>query len=339
MVATTMLSQQPDTLTTHSFEIPEWSMPEWKTPGSPTPEELQKLPVYFFRMESTEQAPSFTLEDPDKNVYDRDSSAVLWQDHVFYKDDMIETWESWCAVPAPKPGRWTLYPQSTNTKAIVQGFRINEEPSLTITSPEDDITIDVADTNSKLVHITWVAEDPDGDEVTVQLCYAEDQDWYIKDPSMMVGSTIGKDLNKGENQYDWDITNVPSVPPVPPGRYRILGVVTDGKNPPVFALSEGSITVKRNDFSAPENVSVQQDDSLVQVGWDSVPDAAGYRVYYQDVKENTPLVQAASQAVWEDTTTKLGHLETGVTYRIAVTAFKEDGLESDFSKPIEVSYK
>jgi len=48
-------------------------------------------------------------------------------------------------------------------------------------------------------------------------------------------------------------------------------------------------------------------------------------------------VQAASQAVWEDTTTKLGHLETGVTYRIAVTAFKEDGLESDYSKPIEIT--
>jgi PKD repeat protein len=331
MTAATMLSQQPDTLTTHSFEIPEWSMPEWKTPGSPNPEELQKLPVYIFRMESTEQAPSFTLEDPDKNVYGRDSSAVLWQDHVFYKDDMIETWESWCAVPAPKPGRWTLYPQSTDTKAIVQGFRINEEPSLTITSPEDDITIDVADTNSKLVHITWVAEDPDSDEVSVRLCYTEDQACSIEGSSGIAGNTIVEGLSKKENYYDWDTTGVP------PGRYRILGIITDDKNSPIFAWSEGSITVQRKDFPPPEEVSAYQDGSLVQVEWKSVPEASGYRIYYQDVKENTPLVQAASQAVWEDTTTKLGHLEMGVTYRIAVTAFKEDGLESDYSKPIEIT--
>jgi PKD repeat protein len=329
--ATTMLSQQPDTLTTHSFEIPEWSMPEWKTPGSPTPEELQKLPVYIFRMESTEQAPSFTLEDPDKNVYDRDSSAVLWQDHVFYKDDMIETWESWCAVPAPKPGRWILYPQSTNIKAIVQGFRINEEPSLTITSPEDDITIDVADTNSKLVHITWVAEDPDGDEVIVRLCYTEDQAWSIEGSSGIAGNTIVEGLSKKENYYDWDTTGIP------PGRYRILGIITDDKNSPIFAWSEGSITVQRKDFPPPEEVSAHQDGSLVQVEWKSVPEASGYRIYYQNVKENTSLVQVDSQAVWEDTTTKLRYLKPGVTYRITVTAFQEDGLESDYSIPIEVT--
>ena len=332
MAATTMLSQQPDTLTTHSFKIPEWSMPEWKTPGSPTPEELQKLPVYIFRMESTEQAPSFTLEDPDKNVYDRNSSAVLWQDHVFYKDDMIETWESWCAVPAPKPGRWTLYPQSTNTKAIVQGFRINEEPNLTITSPEDDITIDVKGDNSKFVHITWVAEDPDSDEVSVRLCYTEDQAWNIEGSSGIAGNTIVEGLSKKENYYDWDTTGVP------PGRYRILGIITDDKNSPIFAWSEGSITVQRKDFPPPEEVSAYQDGSLVQVEWRSVPEASGYRIYYQDVKENTPLVQAASQAVWEDTTTTiLRHLAPGVTYRFAVTAFKEDGLESDYSIPIEVT--
>jgi PKD repeat protein len=329
--AVMMLVQQPDTLTTHSFKIPEWSMPEWKTPGSPTPEELQKLPVYIFRMESTVQAPSFTLEDPDKNVYDRNSSAVLWQDHVFYKDDMIETWESWCAVPAPKPGRWTLYPQSTDTKAIVQGFRINEEPSLTITSPEDDITIDVADTNSKLVHITWVAEDPDGDEVSVRLCYTEDQAWSIEGSSGIAGNTIVEGLSKKENYYDWDTTGVP------PGRYRILGIITDDKNSPIFAWSEGSITVQRKDFPPPEEVSAYQDGSLVQVEWKSVPEASGYRIYYQNVKENTSLVQVDSQAVWEDTTTKLRYLKPGVTYRIAVTAFKEDGLESDYSIPIEVT--
>jgi fibronectin type 3 domain-containing protein len=77
----------------------------------------------------------------------------------------------------------------------------------------------------------------------------------------------------------------------------------------------------------------------VQVEWDSVPEAAGYRVYYQDIKETSPLVLASSQAVWEDTNTAIGHLQSGVTYRITVTAFQEDGLESDYSNPIEVSYK
>jgi len=362
-IATKMLSQQPDTLLTHRFDIPEGSMPEWEKSYKPTPEELQKLPVYIFRMESTVEEPSFTLEDPDGNVYDRSSNRVLWQDHVFYKDDTVETWESWCAVPAPKSGRWTLYSQTHDAKAIVQAFHVNEEPSLTITTPGDDVAIDA---NSGPVHIAWIAEDPDGDDVTVQLCYTEDQDWYTEDLSMMVGNTIGKDLQRGENQYDWDITNVP------PGRYRILGVVTDVKkvtdgksspvNSPVFALSEGSITVKRNDFLPPENVSVDQDGSTVQVKWDSVPGATGYRVYYQNVNKNSPLSvaisqavwedmveksqrlleegpMAISQAVWEDTNTELRHLKHGVTYRIAVTAFNDEGLESDYSELIEVTFE
>jgi hypothetical protein len=187
------------------------------------------------------------------------------------------------------------------------------------------------DTNSKLVHITWVAEDPDGDEVSVRLCYTEDQAWSIEGSSGIAGNTIVEGLSKKENYYDWDTTGVP------PGRYRILGIITDDKNSPMFAWSEGSITVQRKDFPPPEEVSAYQDGSTVQVEWKSVPEASGYRIYYQDVKENTPLVLASSQAVWEDTNTEIGHLQPGVTYRITVTAFQEDGLESDYSIPIEVT--
>jgi len=75
------------------------------------------------------------------------------------------------------------------------------------------------------------------------------------------------------------------------------------------------------------------------VEWDRLPDAAGYRVYYQDISETAPLILAPSQAIWEETTADLRHLRSGVIYRIAVTVFQEDGLESGYSQPIEVAFR
>jgi len=70
-----------------------------------------------------------------------------------------------------------------------------------------------------------------------------------------------------------------------------------------------------------------------------MPNAAGYHVYYQEVQDQTPLNLASSLAIWEDAEAEIRNLLSGRTYRIAVTTFQEDGLESGYSQPIEIAFR
>jgi PKD repeat protein len=280
--------------------------------------------IFYMQLISEGVPPKFIVTTPEGIEYSEGSNEVIWQ-----RNDTAA--DLWCAVPNPKPGRWTVTPDPSLSGAEYKiiTYRLNEKPTLTITSPKEDIIVE-AGTN---VTINWSADDPD-DTASIRLCYTESPLPQGKSNlPAWPGSTMVKNLSE-ENQkstYSW------STKGVAPGKYYIYGVITDGKNFPVFAWSEGSITIRRKDFSPPKGVQAHQEGSTVQVEWDSLPEAVGYRVYYQDIRETTPLVLASSQAVWEDTNTVIGHLQSGVTYRITVTAFQEDGLESDYSNPIEVS--
>ncbi|MBE3091933.1 MAG: fibronectin type III domain-containing protein, partial [Candidatus Atribacteria bacterium] len=299
---------------------------------NPTIEQVFEIPqglevaIFYLQVLTEGVPPKFTVTTPDGIEYGEGSNEAIWQ-----RNDTAG--DLWCAVPNPKPGRWTVTPDISLNGAEykITIYQLNKKPTLVITSPKDDIVVEAGSN----VMINWKAEDPDS-EAMIRLCYSESSLQQGKNNlPAWPGNTIIKDLSE-ENQkstYSW------STQGVAPGKYYLYGVITDGKNFPVFAWSEGSVTVQRKDFSPPKGVKAHQEGSTVQVEWDNIPDAAGYRVYYQDIKETTPLVLASSQAVWEDTNTELGHLQPGVTYRITVTAFQEDGLESDYSKPIEVSYK
>jgi PKD repeat protein len=313
---------QPQTLSASYSTVRANSLTEQ---GFEIPEGLA-VTIFYMQLISEGVPPKFMVTTPEGIEYSEGSNEVIWQ-----RNDIAG--DLWCAVPNPKPGRWTVTPDPSLSGAEykITTYRMNEKPALTITSPKEDIIVE-AGTN---VTINWLADDPD-DTASIRLCYTESP--LTQEKSNLPawpGSTMVKNLSEEnlKRTYSW------STKGVAPGKYYIYGVITDGKNFPVFAWSEGSVTVQRKDFSPPKGVKAHQDGSTVQVEWDSVPDAAGYRVYYQDIKETTPLVLASSQAVWEDTNTELGHLQPGVTYRITVTAFQEDDLESDYSKLIEVSYK
>jgi hypothetical protein len=298
------------------------------------------LSVVIFRVLGD---PSFTLTDPKNNIYDQTQASlpssftepvqsgsnilvelqtskepafILWR-----SNDVID--ELWCAVQRPCTGQWTV---TCNSKAQVEALRPNQKPTLTMLEPREDLAVEAGDK----VTIEWKAADEDSDP-TVRLCYTKSPSHDDHGKPVLPGSTITTGLQEEENEWKWDTAGIA------PGRYYIYGVSTDDKNFPVFAWSAGSVTVQRSDFPPPENAVAKQDGSVVQVEWEPVPGAAGYSIYYQDVQETAPLVLAASQAVWEDTTTVLQHLEPGVTYRIAVTAFNEDGLKSDYSEIIEVT--
>jgi hypothetical protein len=298
---------------------------------NPTIEQVFEIPqglevvIFYIQVLSGDVPPKFTVTTPDGIEYGEDSNEVIWQ-----RNDTAG--DLWCAVPDPKPGRWLVTPDISlnGAECKITIYQLNKKPTLVITSPKDDIIVEAGNN----VMINWKAEDPD-DEAMIRLCYSESSLQQGKNNlPAWPGNTIVKNLSEEnlKSTYNWNTKGVA------PGKYYIYGVITDGKNFPVFAWGEGNVTIQRKDFPPPKGVSAHQNGSLVQVEWDSVTGAAGYRIYYQDIHETAPLVLATSKAVWEETTTELGHLEHGVTYRIAVTAFKEDGLESDYSKFIEVTY-
>ena len=322
------------------------------TRANPTVEQVlpEGLEVVIFYMQMTSEGipPNFKVTTPDGVEFEEESTEVFWR-HNDAAGDL------WCAVPKPEAGKWTVTPDASlsGSEYKIAIYQLNEKPTLAITFPKEDIVVE----EGMNIPITWKAGDSD-DEAMVRLCYS-DSPLQLGKSNLPAwpGNTIIKNLSEEnlKSTYNWDTTGVA------PGKYYIYGVITDGKNFPVFAWSKSSVTIQRKDFPPPKGVSAHQNDSTVQVEWDSVPGATGYRVYYQNVNKDAPLTvavsqgtwenmvkespdlekegpMAISQAVWEETTTKLGHLEHGVTYRIAVTAFKEDGLESDYSKFIEVTY-
>jgi len=275
-------------------------------------------------MHSEEGRPGFTVIAPgNEKKYDETSERVIWR-----RNDAAG--ELWCSVPNPEPGSWTVVPDAslTGTAYKVTAYKLNAEPTLTITSPEKDILVEAGEP----VIISWEASDPD-DEAKIRLCYTDSPLQGANGLPNWPGNTIVKDLSEEspKTTYLWDTKDVA------PGKYYIYGIITDGKNFPVFAWSEGSVTVRRPDFPPPGNVTVKKGLYYeMLVGWDPVEGAVGYRIYYQRAEDTAPMVLAASQVVWGETHIELLKLEPG-EYRIAVTALREDGLESDYSEVIEVT--
>jgi hypothetical protein len=70
----------------------------------------------------------------------------------------------------------------------------------------------------------------------------------------------------------------------------------------------------------------------VTLAWDLVPGVAGYRIYYGQVSR----LYASSVDVGNSTSMTVSGLTSGVSYYFAVTAYDQQGFESDFS--FEISY-
>jgi hypothetical protein len=256
--------------------------------GQVLPEGLEVV-IFYMKMSSEGIPPNFIVTAPGGVEYDERSTEVFWR-----RNDAAG--DLWCAVPNPKAGKWTVTPDDSlrGSEYKIAIYQLNEKPTLKITLPKGNIDVEAGNN----VVISWNAEDPD-DEAMIRLCYSDSQ-LQLGNSNLPAwpGNTIVKNISEEnlKSTYNWDTTGVA------PGKYYIYGVITDGKNFPVFAWSEGSVTVQRNDFLPlkKEDVHAYQDGSLVQVEWDSVPGATGYHVYYQNVNRNAPLSVAVSQAVWED---------------------------------------
>jgi len=298
---------------------------------NPTIEQIFDLPegleVAIFHMQvSTEGLlPEFTVTSPEGMIYEQGRDNALWQGNEVTSD-------LWCAVPDPLPGSWIVTSDMDlrDTEYTITLYRLNQEPTMELTTPANEIIVE----KGTQIPITWQAEDQD-DDAMIRLCYTESPIQQMENGQpAFPGNTIVKNISEdsAKNTYTWDTKGVA------PGKYYIYAVIFDGKNFPVFAWSKGSVTILDSKFSPPIGVKAYQVGSGVRVEWNSMPNAAGYHIYYQEVQDQTPLNLVSSFAIWEETEAEIRNLSSGRIYRIAVSAFREDGYESDYSKPIEVSY-
>lgn len=266
----------------------------------------------IFRLEAQGGQASFTLEGPDKTVYDPSSGNAFWS-----SNDTLG--EVWCAVPSPLQGTWNMSVSSSAKSYTTQLLRQNREPALAVTGPGQDIAVKAGET----VAIAWQADDPD-DNAEVSLFYDEDRQGED-------GVLIRKGLPEQQSAFSWNTTAMP------PGRYYIYAKADDGKNTPVISYGRYAVTIIGNGLSAPAITAVAQGPAGLSVAWSAVEGAAGYRVYYGSARDSLPLRQCPSVAVWEETAAALHHLDWGRQYRVAVTAFDQDGVESDFSDALEAA--
>ncbi len=299
---------------------------------NPTIEKVFEVPegleVAIFHMNISPGGilPEFRVTSPNDLVYEQERDSAIWHGNE-------TTGDLWCAVSNPLPGRWVVASDMllSDLEYKITLYKLNQKPTIELTTPINEIITEVG----TQIPINWKAEDPDNDAM-IRLCYTESPLLLEKtNLPAFPGNTIVKNISEdnSKNTHIWDTKGVA------PGNYYVYAVIFDGKNFPVYSWSKGSVTITDSKFIPPKGVNAYQDSSVIRVEWNSMPDAIGYHVYYQDIQDQTPLILSPSLAIWEENETEIRHLQSGKTYRIAVTAFREDGYESYHSKPIEVSYR
>lgn len=140
----------------------------------------------------------------------------------------------------------------------------NEKPTIAITWPSEKGT----SAKENLI-IQWVDNDPD-DNATISLYYDSDQSGFN-------GTLITEDINEDstENTYSWNVSDID------PGSYWILAKIDDHRNAPVYAYSQGMVSIAVTPPN-PQNLVVESaQNGKVLLHWDHITDpmAVCYQVY------------------------------------------------------------
>lgn len=140
----------------------------------------------------------------------------------------------------------------------------NEKPTIAITWPSEKGT----SAKENLI-IQWVDNDPD-DNATISLYYDSDQSGFN-------GTLITEDINEDstENTYSWNVSDID------PGSYWILAKIDDHRNAPVYAYSQGMVSIAVTPPN-PQNLVVESaQNGNVLLHWDHITDpmAVCYQVY------------------------------------------------------------
>ncbi|PSQ85888.1 MAG: hypothetical protein BRD40_00005, partial [Bacteroidetes bacterium QS_1_65_9] len=249
------------------------------------------------------------------------------------------------------PGGARLTPQTASQRsgtdfstngAQSKGFYVLQSPpqgTYTIELPDQDTyQIDVFGANTapfiEVSHsgmsgggldLSYTASDPD-DEAEVSL-------FYDNDNRGQDGVLIEEGLSAEESTYTWDTSELPS------GTYYVYATASDEKNAPAVDYAEQSLTVVADGApSAPTGLDAAPQDTTVELGWNTVPEADAYTLYYARQGEALNLDEASTLGVGDTTSFSFAELTPGPTYRFAVAAADTAGRQSAFSNVARVEY-
>ncbi len=137
---------------------------------------------------------------------------------------------------------------STGTYQLEITGGCNTPPTLTLTEPSSDITVDEGDT----VTIQWTDSDPD-DNAYISL--ARDSD-CLEGGHTWLTVSLREDPDGSSDLYYWDTSGVPA------GTYRIWGMIYDGTNPEEYSCAPGSVTIGEETISTPNTPSGPSDGDI-----------------------------------------------------------------------------
>jgi hypothetical protein len=175
------------------------------------------------------------------------------------------------------------------------------------------------------IDVSYQATDPD-DEAEIRL-------YYDNDNQGQNGVLIEEGLSAQDSSYTWNTEDLPT------GTYYIYATASDGKNAPSVDYAEDPITVVADGApAAPEELDAVPQDTTIELGWNAVPDADTYTLYYN--RSGQPLNSTNAQAfgVGDTTAFSFEEIAPGRTYRFAVTAVDTTGREGARSNVAEVDY-
>ncbi|MCD4722958.1 MAG: right-handed parallel beta-helix repeat-containing protein [Desulfobacula sp.] len=269
----------------------------------------QDVPYALFQIQWTnEEDIDITLTAPDGTEY----GPAISQDDVFYNKNLAIN-EAFYAVENPAQGTWQVDVPDTPDigEYVVQMIIPNEVPQITITAPVGPVFINP-------VSIEWNAQDLDND-AGVSL-------YYDNNNSGFNGHLIVSGLSEDTDiDYNWDTLNIPN------GTYYIYAKIDDGYNAPVYQYSDGTIKVEHTlPPAVPDNIAVVPYEDRIYLSWDPSLNAAGYRVYYGSAYSSDKEYHIESSG--NATGIELKDLNPGWVYRLFVTAYNEEGVESDASQ-------
>ena len=113
----------------------------------------------------------------------------------------------------------------------IYGQNSNTRPSITISTPASYTTV----SRGASCSIQWVDSDPD-DNASISLAYDTD-DNYWNGGGTVITTTLTEDADGTSDTYSWNTTGVA------PGTYFIWASISDRTNPPVYAVSAGTVTI------------------------------------------------------------------------------------------------
>ncbi len=183
-------------------------------------------------------------------------------------------------------------------------------------------------TGSK-VKVKWFDSDP-GEDAKISLFYNTHD--RITD-GVLIEDNISE--NSLTNEYEWDVSNMPS------GEYYVYGTIQDSVGHTVSSWATNSVKVIANNAPAkPYNFKLQStNDSSFIVTWESsLPAPINYKVYF--AKEgDTPTFNSPFFIVPDLKMLNITELTAGRKYKLLVTAIDTLGRESDYSNLVNVFWK